>query len=52
MSEIQAPQIVTLKNLQKFKDGVLTSTKLTPESNTIINSIVQLNANIDTNTKT
>ncbi len=50
MSEIQAPQIVTIDILKGFKNLFLNTVKLQAESTNIINSIVQLNANNDINT--
>ncbi len=50
MSEIQAPQIVTIDTLNTFKQHLANDLALVSNSNDNINSIVQLNANLDENT--
>jgi hypothetical protein len=50
MSGIQAPQIVTIDTLNTFKQHLANDLALVSNSNDNINSIVQLNANLDENT--
>lgn len=50
MLNTNSPQIITLETLDAFKNEFLTSVHLMPSSDNLVNSIVQIDANVDKNT--